>query len=85
MYLLSLDLTVVLSQLTFIPDGGHQICTDVMIASNDGLEDEETFHLTLDSSDSDRIIVGPPATTSILITDTDGNQNFYDVMSITLS
>ena len=64
---------VVLSQLLFPPGGGPQAsCTDVTITSNDGLEEEETVMLTLDSSDPTRIMIGTPATTSIVITDRDG-------------
>lgn len=47
-------------------------CTDVTIASDDGLEDEETFSLTLDSLEPAQIIIGVPAITTVVITDIDG-------------
>ena len=64
---------VALSQLPFPPGEGPQTsCTDVTITNNDGLENEETFVLTLESSDPTRVIIGVPAITSIVITNTDG-------------
>ena len=64
---------VALSLLPFSPGGGPQTsCTEVTIASNDGLEQEETFQLTLLSSDPTRIMIGVPSITSIVITNTDG-------------
>ena len=47
-------------------------CTNVTIVSDGRLEDEETFCLTLVSSDPD-VTVGPTVVTCIVITDIDGN------------
>ena len=67
------DLVVALFQLLFPPGGGPQSsCTDVTITSDDGLEEEESFMLTLGSSDPARVMIGTPAITSVVITDTDG-------------
>lgn len=44
----------------------------MVIASDDGLEDEETFSLTLGSSEPDQIIIGFPAITDVVIMDIDG-------------
>lgn len=69
------DLTVALLQLNFPPGEGPQTsCTEVTITSDDGLEDEETFRLTLESSDP-QIIIGSPAITDVVITDIESKVN----------
>ena len=66
-----LDFSVSSNQLTF-PSGvaSQTRCTDVTIVSDGRLEDEETFCLTLVSSDPD-VTAGSTAVTCIVITDTD--------------
>ena len=56
-------------QLTFPPGVASQTsCTDVTIVSDGRLEDEETFCLTLVSSDPD-VTAGSTAVTCIVIAD----------------
>ena len=66
----SLDLSIEDMQLTFPPTGGSQtICTNVTIASDDLLEDEETFCLTLSSFEPNVIIGLNAEVTCIVIED----------------
>lgn len=68
-----LDFSIADTQLTFSPGGGPQTeCTDVTILSNDGLESEEFFILSLESEDP-AVNIGSMAVTRIIITNTDGN------------
>ena len=62
-----------LSELAFPPGGMFDsVCTELIIITDDGLEDQETVMLILSSPDPTEIIVTNPAITSILITNTDG-------------
>lgn len=62
------------SQLNFPSGRESQIsCVTVTITSDDELEDEETFCLTLESSDSD-ITIGPTAVTCLVIEDGNSKQ-----------
>ena len=70
--LLHLDFTVDRSELMFPPGVASQTrCIDVTIVSDGRLEDEETFCLTLVSSDPD-VTAGSTAVTCIVITNIDG-------------
>ena len=61
------------TQLIFPPVGGSQtICTDVAIASDDLLEAEESFCLTLTSLEPNVIIGLNAAVTCIAIEDASG-------------
>ena len=61
------------SILTFPPATGlSSQCTEVTINSNDGLEDLETYRLTLESPDPSEIFIASPAITSVHIENTDG-------------
>ena len=67
---LSLDLSIEDMQLTFPPvEGPQTICSDVTIASDDLLEDEEMFCLTLTSIELNVIIQLNAAVTCIVIED----------------
>ena len=66
------DFSVQDPQLTFPPGVASQTrCTDVTIVSDGRLEDEETFCLTLVSSDPD-VTAGPTSVTCISTADNDG-------------
>ena len=57
-------------QLTFSAAIGPQtVCTEVSVASNDGLEDVEMFSVSLTSADPD-VTTGPP--TQLIISNFDG-------------
>ena len=65
------DMNIDISRLTFPPGVESQTsCTNVTIVSDGRLEDEETFCLTLVSSDPD-VTVASSAVTCIVITDVD--------------
>ena len=62
-----LDFSVSSNQLTFPPGVASQTrCTDVTIVSDGRLEDEETFCLTLVSSDPD-VTAGPTAAVTCIV------------------
>ena len=74
------------SILTF-PSGAalSSQCTEVTITNNDGLEDRETYVLTLESPDPSEILTGSPNTTNVHIENTDGitvsfNASQYSVL-----
>ena len=59
------------AQLDFPASGQSQMsCADVTISEDAVFEDEETFCLTLESSDPD-ITIGPAGDTCIVISDND--------------
>ena len=68
------DLMLIPLILTFPPGVGlSSQCTEVTISSTDGLEDQETYSLTLESPDPAQIVIGSPGITYIHIENTDGN------------
>ena len=70
------DFSIEDPQLTFPPGVASQTrCTDVTIVSDGTLEDEETFCLTLVSSDPD-VTAGSTAVTCIVIADSTSKYQF---------
>ena len=67
-------------QLNFPSGGESQMsCADVMISDDLVFENEETFCLTLESSDAD-VTVGPSGVTCIVISDNDSKTSITNTL-----